>query len=194
VLGRLFLLFTLVPLLELWLLLRIGAWVGLLPTLALVVATGMAGAWLARREGTRCWAAVQSELAAGHVPGEQLLHALLVFAAGLLLVTPGVLTDVTGLLLLVRPTRRAAVRALRRRLEAGVRRGSVRIFSAGMGRASGPGAGGGGPDAPRRGGAGERPGDGAGERPGRSAAHGRGGDPGRREDGHSRTGGRVIEM
>lgn len=135
-LVRLFLLFTLVPLAELWLLLRIGAWVGLLPTLGIVVGTGVAGAWLARREGVRCWAAVQGELAGGRVPGEELLHALLVLAAGLLLVTPGILTDVTGLLLLVRPVRRLAVRALGRRLEAGVRRGSVRFFtSAGRGPA-----------------------------------------------------------
>ena len=178
-LGRLFLLFTLVPLLELWLLLRIGAWVGLLPTLALVIATGMAGAWLARREGLRCWASVQTELAAGHVPGTELLHALLVLAAGLLLVTPGVLTDITGLLLLVRPVRRGAVRALQRRLEAGIRRGSVRIFSAGAmdGGRSGPFG----------------PGTGADRGAGTDEPAGRDGD--RSEaSGHPKRGGRVIEM
>jgi UPF0716 protein FxsA len=137
VLGRLFLLFTLVPLLELWLLIRVGAWAGLLPTLALVVGTGIAGAWLARREGTRCWAAVQSELRAGHVPGEQLLHAFLVLAAGLLLVTPGILTDLTGLALLVRPARRVVARWLQRRLQRSIERGTVHIVSVGR---TGPGA------------------------------------------------------
>lgn len=183
-LGRLFLLFTAVPLVELWLLLRIGAWMGLLPTLALVVGTGMAGAWLARREGTRCWIAVRSELAEGRVPGQELLHALLVLAAGLLLVTPGVLTDVTGLLLLFRPTRRLAVRALRRRLEAGVRTGAVRVFTSSPGTGAGFGAFGTGT------GAADENGDETGADGGdREGAGGRSDRPG-----HTRTGGRVIEM
>ncbi|MDP2480592.1 MAG: FxsA family protein [Candidatus Palauibacterales bacterium] len=173
-LGRLFLLFTLVPLAELWLLLRIGAWVGLLPTLALVVGTGVAGAWLARREGTRCWATVQTELRAGRVPGEEILHAFLVLAAGLLLITPGILTDLTGLALLLRPVRRLAVRSLRRRLEAGVRSGNVRIFGAGSGGF----------------GAGRPPEPGSG-RPERDPARG-GSDPG--AEGNRTGGGRVIEM
>ncbi len=187
-LGRLFLLFTLVPLAELWLLLRIGAWVGLLPTLALVVGTGVAGAWLARREGTRCWAAVQTELRAGRVPGEEILHAFLVLAAGLLLVTPGILTDLTGLALLLRPVRRLAVRSLRRRLEAGVRNGSVRIFGAGSG---GFGAGGGsfGTGAPDFG-AGQPPEPGSG-RPEGDPAPG-GSDSG--AEGNRTGGGRVIEV
>ena len=183
-LGRLFLLFTAVPLVELWLLLRIGAWMGLLPTLALVVGTGVAGAWLARREGTRCWTAVRSELAAGRVPGQELLHALLVLAAGLLLVTPGILTDVTGLLLLFRPTRRLAVRALRRRLEAGVRTGAVRVFTSAPG--SGAGFGAFGTDAKAGGAAGD---EAAADDGGRDGAGGRSD-----RSGHSRTGGRVIEM
>ncbi|MFQ5691075.1 MAG: FxsA family protein, partial [Gemmatimonadota bacterium] len=111
---RLFLLFTLVPLLELMLLLRIGAVVGLAPTLLLVLGTGVAGAWMARREGARSWQAVQSELAAGRFPGEQLLHSLLVLIAGIVLVTPGVLTDLAGILLLVPPVRTGLIRHLRR--------------------------------------------------------------------------------
>lgn len=190
-LGRLFLLFTLVPLVELWLLLRVGAWVGLLPTLALVISTGVAGAWLARREGVRCWAAVQSELRAGRVPGEELLHALLVLAAGLLLVTPGILTDLTGLALLLRPVRRLAVRSIRRRLEAGVRSGNVRVFGTGATfgggfRPGGPGFGAG------------HPGFGAGD-PRESDAVRHGGkdarqDAGEGGEGNQKGGGRVIEV
>jgi UPF0716 protein FxsA len=115
-LFRLILLFTLLPLAELSLLLRIGEWLGAAPTVGLVIATGVVGAWLARREGLRTWGRVQAELAAGKVPGEELLHALLVFVAGLVLVTPGVLTDVAGLLLLVRPVREIVARRVRRRL------------------------------------------------------------------------------
>lgn len=135
--GRLFLLFTVVPLVELVVLIRIGQWLGALPTIALVAATGMVGAWLARREGSRSWRAVRRELAEGRVPGEELLHTLLIVVAGALLVTPGVFTDVAGLLALVRPTRELAVKAVRKRLARGLEEGTVRMFWAGS---AGPGA------------------------------------------------------
>lgn len=122
---RLLLLFTLVPLLELVLLLRIGDLVGLLPTLALVIATGVAGAWLARQEGLRAWLAVQRELAAGRIPTEELVHGLLVLVAGAVLVTPGVLTDAAGLLLLVRPVRGALIRRLRERYRQRLEQGTL---------------------------------------------------------------------
>jgi UPF0716 protein FxsA len=124
---RLILLFTLLPLVELSLLLRIGEWLGLAPTLGIVIATGIAGAWLARREGLRTWAAVRRELAAGRLPGDELVHALLILAAGIVLVTPGVLTDGVGLLLLVPPVRAAAVRTMRRRFA-----GRVQLHVAGI--------------------------------------------------------------
>ncbi len=129
--GRLFLLFTLVPLVELALLIRIGEWLGVLPTVALVVTTGIVGAALARREGIRTWRRVQDELAAGRVPGGELLHALMVVVAGAFLVTPGVLTDVAGLGLLVRPLRSAVIGRVRSSLEARVAGGSVRVFGPG---------------------------------------------------------------
>lgn len=113
---RLILLFTLLPLVELSLLLRIGEWLGPGPTIGLVIVTGIVGAWLARREGLRTWGRVQAELAAARMPGEELLHALLVLIAGVVLVTPGVLTDLAGLLLLFRPTREIVARRMRKRL------------------------------------------------------------------------------
>ena len=112
---RLLLAFTLIPVLELWLLLRIGSWLGAGATVALVVLTGVVGATLARREGVHAWSAVQAELSAGRLPGRKLLEALLVLLAGVVLVTPGVLTDVAGLLLLVRPLRGRLVRKLEER-------------------------------------------------------------------------------
>jgi len=119
-LFRLILLFTILPLVELSLLLRIGEWLGAGATIGLVVATGVAGAWLARREGARTWRRVQAEVAAGRLPGEELLHALLVFVAGVVLVTPGVITDALGLLLLARPARALVARRIRERLSVGV--------------------------------------------------------------------------
>ena len=122
---RLILLFTLLPLAELSLLFRIGEWLGAGATLGLVIGTGVVGAWLARREGLRTWERVRAELAEGRMPGEELLHALLVLIAGVVLVTPGVLTDVAGLLLLVRPIRDAVVKRTRKRLAGRVQFQSV---------------------------------------------------------------------
>lgn len=136
---RLILLFTLLPLAELSLLLRIGGWLGAGPTVGLVIATGVVGAWLARREGLRTWGRVQADLAAGKMPGEELLHALLVFIAGVVLVTPGVLTDVAGLLLLVRPAREIVARRLRRRLASQVQLQTVNFGDPGTDRNDGPG-------------------------------------------------------
>lgn len=112
---RLLLAFTIIPVLELWLLLRIGAWLGAGPAVGLVILTGVVGATLARREGVHAWAAVRTEVAAGRLPGRKLLEALLVLIAGIVLVTPGVLTDAAGLLLLVRPFRSRLVRRIEER-------------------------------------------------------------------------------
>ena len=75
-LSRLILLFVAVPLLELALLLQVGQWIGLVPTVALVVATGFAGAALARQQGLGAFLAVQQELATGRLPGRSLLDGL----------------------------------------------------------------------------------------------------------------------
>ncbi len=117
---RLILLFTIVPLLELWLLLRIGDWLGAGPTLGLVLGTGFVGAWLARREGVRAWNAVQQQLARGQVPGRELLDAVLVLLAGVVLITPGILTDAVGFTLMSRPGRNWVANRIRKRLEASV--------------------------------------------------------------------------
>lgn len=103
---RLFLLFTLVPVVELSLLVWIGMHTGLPFTLGLVILTGVVGAWLARREGLRCWLEVQRQLGEGQLPAEPLLDGLMILLAGAVLITPGVLTDVVGFALLVPPIRR----------------------------------------------------------------------------------------
>ena len=117
---RLILLFTIVPLLELSLLLRIGNWLGAGPTLGLVLGTGFVGAWLARREGVRAWNAVQQQLARGQVPGRELLDAVLVLLAGVVLITPGILTDAVGFALMTRPGRNWVAKRIRKRLETSV--------------------------------------------------------------------------
>ena len=124
---RLFLLFTLVPLVEVVLLVRIGSWLGTGPTLLLIVGTGAAGAGLARREGLRSWLAVQGELAQGNLPTEQLVHAMMILVAGIVLITPGVITDVVGLLLLVPPVRKGLIVRLRNRFTRQIEQGKITV-------------------------------------------------------------------
>ena len=129
--GKLFLLFTVVPLADLWLLLRIGGAIGFWQTVALVVLTGVAGAWLARAEGTRVLRAWQTALSSGRPPEEGVLSGVLLLAGAALLVAPGVITDVIGLALLFPPTRRLAAAGVRRWLERQARAGRVRVFTVG---------------------------------------------------------------
>jgi UPF0716 protein FxsA len=107
--ARLFLLFTLVPVIELWLLIEIGSRVGAIPTIAVVVITGMLGAWLARREGLRAMRGLQEAMARGEMPANQVVVGFLIVVGGDFLVTPGVLTDVVGFALLI-PLSRARIK------------------------------------------------------------------------------------
>ncbi|HWI40679.1 MAG TPA: FxsA family protein, partial [Verrucomicrobiae bacterium] len=97
---RLFLLFTLVPVVELYMLIRVGRVIGPLPTVATLAAAALAGAWLAKRQGFLILSRIGEELAAGRMPGSALLDAALVLCGGILLVTPGFFTDLLGLLFL----------------------------------------------------------------------------------------------
>lgn len=116
-LGKLLLLFTVLPVVELYLLISIGKSMGAGPTIALVLLTGLLGAWLARREGTRVLRSWQGSLARGELPREGVVSSLLVLVGGVLLVTPGVVTDAMGLVLLLPWTRRWVAAAIRQRLE-----------------------------------------------------------------------------
>lgn len=111
---RLFLLLTVVPAVELFLLLQLGALLGPWQTFAVIVITGFAGAWLAKREGLGVLADLRAELQSGLPPGSRIAEGVLVLAGGLLLVTPGVLTDLMGFAMIFPPTRRwLAPRAVR---------------------------------------------------------------------------------
>ncbi len=105
-LRRLILVFIIVPIIELALLIQLGRWIGLWPTLALIVLTGILGGALASREGLRAWHAFQRDISEGRMPGRAIMDGLSIFAGGALLLTPGLLTDVLGFALLARPTRR----------------------------------------------------------------------------------------
>jgi UPF0716 protein FxsA len=108
---RLLLLFTLVPLLELFLLVKLGTVIGIGATVLIVVCTGVLGAWLARWQGLGVLRRVTEDLNQGRLPAEALIDGLLILIAGAVLLTPGLITDTLGFLLLV-PRGRAVVRRL----------------------------------------------------------------------------------
>jgi len=114
---KLFLAFTLIPFLEIYLLIEVGTVIGSLNTIALVILTGFAGAYLARMQGMQTMLRVRSSLQQGNMPTEDLIDALLIFVAGIVLFTPGFITDAAGLLVLFPPTRIHIKRFLRQRLE-----------------------------------------------------------------------------
>ena len=122
---QLLLLFVAVPIVEMYLLIRIGEAIGWPPTLALVLVTGVLGATLARRQGLSALRRIQEETAAGRVPGDALFDGALILVAGAVLITPGVLTDVFGFLCLVPAFRRMLRRRLSERFATAVREGRV---------------------------------------------------------------------
>ena len=148
----LFLLFIVVPIAELYVIIKIGGAIGILPTIGLLILDSVLGAALMRTQGRATWRRFNAAMAEGRVPGREVIDGALVIFGGALLLTPGFLTDVLGLILLLPPTR-ALVRGvlLRRfsgRLAASASRGAEarvgRMFSfqTGPGRGRAPGEGG----------------------------------------------------
>jgi len=114
---RLFLLFTCIPLVELYLLLQIGSVIGAVNTFLLVIITGVLGAYLAQQEGIRTLERIRTLMARGEMPGEPLIDALLILVAGFVLITPGILTDLLGFLMLIPATRAPIRRWIKGQLE-----------------------------------------------------------------------------
>jgi UPF0716 protein FxsA len=106
VLARLLFLFVVIPLMELALLLLLAKTTGSLFTILMVLASGALGAYLMKQQGFAAWRRIRGDVSQGRVPAGSGLDGLLILIAGLLLLTPGVLTDVAGLSLLFPPVRR----------------------------------------------------------------------------------------
>jgi UPF0716 protein FxsA len=111
VFGVLALLFVVVPFVELFLLIQVGQAVGTIPTIAGLVVISIVGAWLVKREGLTVLRKAQQQVRTGQVPGRELVDGVLILFGGALLLTPGFLTDVLGIALLVPPVR-AMLRAM----------------------------------------------------------------------------------
>lgn len=115
----LFVLFFVVPIAELYVIIRIGSEIGFLNTLVVIVAVAIVGSWLVRREGMRTWSRFNESLAAGRIPTREIVDGVLILAAGALLLTPGFLSDVVGILLLFPPTRAVIRSVVTKRLRPG---------------------------------------------------------------------------
>lgn len=112
----LFLLFILVPFIEIWGILTVGSWIGAMPTLLVIVLTALAGSFLLKREGIQTLTRAKSKLNAGQMPMHEMLEGILLAVAGALLLTPGFFTDFVGLFLLLPLGRNLIIRELSKRM------------------------------------------------------------------------------
>lgn len=122
------LLIIIIPAIDIGVLLVSGKTLGVFPTIALIIVTGVVGAYLAKREGLQTIKRAQEQLAYGQIPGESVLDGICILIGGTLLLTPGFITDVVGFLLLFPPSRKPfkyfMIKALRKRIE----RGNMKII------------------------------------------------------------------
>ena len=126
--GVLALVFLLVPLAELYVIIQVGQAFGALNTIGLLILISVVGAWLAKREGMGVWRRFQRQVESGAVPGKEIADGVMILFAAALLMSPGFLTDLLAIALLLPPVR-AAVRAVVLR-RAARRAGIVRIYRA----------------------------------------------------------------
>ncbi len=125
---KLLLLFTLGPLLELYLLIVIGRQIGPLPTILIVLATGLLGVFLARAQGFLVLGQIGDSLRRGELPGEAIVDGVLVLIGSAFLLTPGLITDTAGFLLLLPGSRATVRRLVLNRLKRALEEGTLRIY------------------------------------------------------------------
>lgn len=127
VLIRLLLLFTVVPVMEIYLIIKTGQIIGTLPTVLLLLAISFAGAWLVRAQGFQTMRNIQFELASGRLPASQLMDGAMILVGGTLLLTPGFFTDLLALFFLIPVTREIIKRPLGNWLQRRLDRGTIVI-------------------------------------------------------------------
>ena len=113
-LFKLFLLFTVIPFIELALLIKIGTMIGLFETILIIVITGMAGALMVRSAGIECLFRIQKNMDSGIIPTDDLFSGLLILVAGAFLLTPGLITDAAGFVLLIPVSRELVKKFLKK--------------------------------------------------------------------------------
>jgi len=123
--GVLVVLFLVVPLAELYVIIQVGQAFGALNTIVLLILISAVGAWLVKREGMSVWKRFQRQLEAGSMPGREIADGVMILFAGALLMSPGFLTDIVGIVLLLPPVRAVVRTAMLRR--AARRAGIIRM-------------------------------------------------------------------
>ncbi len=124
---KLFMCFTIIPVIELYFLIKVGSIIGGFNTIIIILGTGFFGAWLARMEGMQTLIRVRENMQQGIMPAEDLIDALIIFVAGILLITPGLLTDCSGLLLLWPVTRNKFKKFLKQKFNKMMSDGTIDI-------------------------------------------------------------------
>ncbi|MFH1360383.1 MAG: FxsA family protein [Candidatus Omnitrophota bacterium] len=127
--AYLFLLFTIVPAVELMLLIKVGTYIGAFNTVLLIILTGVWGAHLARLQGFLIVRKINESLAQGQMPTEEMLEGFMVFCGGVLLLTPGFITDLLGFLLLIPFTRVLLKFWAKKKITALMRDGQITAYS-----------------------------------------------------------------
>ncbi len=124
-LARLLLLFIIVPMVELFLLIELGRWIGTIPTLLLIIVTGFLGAFLVRRQGIQVLGRIRGEFSQGRLPADSIFDGALILLACAFLMTPGILTDVVGFSCRSPATRQLFKAVLLSRLQKAVENGQI---------------------------------------------------------------------
>lgn len=126
--GKLLLVFVILPFVELFLLLRLAAVTSVVFTFVTIISTGIIGAFFAKQQGQKVFSKIQAELQLGRLPSDNLLHGLCVLIGGILLLTPGLISDTFGLMLIVPITRTWITKLLKRQFSTVMQREVVRIY------------------------------------------------------------------
>lgn len=126
-LAKLFAAFVIIPVLEIYIIIKIGSFIGAGWTVFLVIGTAFLGAFLAKMQGAQTMFKMRENMQRGIPPTNDILDAFLIFAAGLVFLTPGFLTDIMGVLVLFPPTRQPIKFWLIKKLDQWMRQGNVHI-------------------------------------------------------------------
>lgn len=122
------LLLIIVPVAEIAVILLSGNLIGIWPTIGLLLFTGLLGAYLAKKQGLDTMRKVQTQLQNGQIPGEAILDGICILAGGILLLSPGFITDLTGLLLLAPPSKKVIKRLMKSQFEKWIEKNTFTII------------------------------------------------------------------